>query len=167
MVPRGRWGPDQPRDDMTSDPHFGIALERRLIYQPVIVEPREGGFSSEEVNALLLGVEREFEAYLRQTEDRISELTATLSQREEELTRIANLADDRARQDAARLADHERASRDALENLQAALDAARRETEGRKSDIATLEDALASMRRSTSWRITGPLRRIVRLLRRR
>lgn len=169
---------------MKSDPQFGIASQRRLIYQPVVVKAREGGYSADEVNAFLLDVEQEFEGYLRQTEDRIVELQASLRRRHDELGKLANLADSRAAEESERRAQleadmraaetrlaEEAAARHAAEEaqaqLQAALDTARQETEARQRDIAWLKEALASMQRSTSWRITGPLRGISRLVRRR
>lgn len=160
-----RADPTLPRDPMTSNPDTGIATDRRFIYQPLVLESRPEGYAAEEVNALLLGVEQEFETCLRQTEGRVAQMNAALRRSRDEMARLANLADERAHQDAARCAELDAARQEAESRL-AEERAARHLAERQVEQIARLEMEICSLKSSTSWRVTKPLRWISRRFRR-
>lgn len=123
--------------------------DRRPAYRPVVAKDKSGGYSAEEVNRLLLDAEQTLEAQLRRVEEQMRGLREKLAARESELAALANLADRRSSTAEAELT----ARADRLEAL------AQKQDESARI-IAELEQTLTDMRKSRSWRLTRPLRRL-------
>lgn len=151
-----------------------LVAERRPAYRPVVAVDKDGGYSAEDVNRLLLDAEHIFEAQLRKVEGQMRALRETLATRENELATLANLADQRGsaaeaeltaralRLDgqAGEIAKLDAALKAGAEALAQQKDNNAREARQQAQQIAELEQTLSDMRSSRSWRLTRPLRRL-------
>lgn len=141
--------------------------DRRPAYRPVVAKDKSGGYSAEEVNRLLLDAEQTLEAQLRRVEEQMRGLRQKLAARESELAALANLADQRnstaeaeltARAERLEALAQDLAKLDAQQKVQA--EAAAQQQDESARIIAELEQTLTDMRKSRSWRLTRPLRRV-------
>jgi hypothetical protein len=150
---------------------YSIA-DRRLSYQPFVAGEKPGGYSADEVNNLLMGVEQTFEAYLRRIERKLIDAQDDLKARQDELGKLANLADQRAAAaqaenaaHAAKLGARDQELAQIREQLNQQIEAAQKdrdtmtETAAQLTDrITSLEHTIEEIQQSSSWQLTRPLR---------